>query len=98
MLSFHTRDIHGRHKLHLRNYTPQFHNTESVALIAFCVIVLHFFGCLSFTGSDNERLVLTICTKQTNQNPSLHSCDYTDTNMLLFNIVKAAGKMTENYL
>lgn len=60
--------IRRRHKLHLRNYTPQFHNTESVALIAFSVIGLPFFffpslGCLSFTGRDNERLALTICTE-----------------------------------
>lgn len=71
MASSHIRGIHTSHKLHLRNYTPRFHNTESVALIAFCVIVLPFFGCLSFTGRDNERLVLTICNKQTNQNESL---------------------------
>lgn len=58
----HIRDIHNRHKLHLRNYTPQFHNTESVELIGFCVIALTLFGCLSFTGRDNERFVLTICT------------------------------------
>lgn len=49
------------------NYTPQFHNTKSVALIAFCVIGLPVFGCLSYTGRDNERLVLTICTEQTDQ-------------------------------
>ena len=60
--------IRRRHKLHLRNYTPQFHNTESVSLIAFSVIGLPSFfffslGCLSFTGRDNERLALTICTE-----------------------------------
>lgn len=82
MASSHIPDIHSRHKLHLRNYTPQFHNTESVALIAFCVIVLPFFGCHSFTGSDNERLVLTICTEQTDQNHNLNSSDYTGTSML----------------
>lgn len=65
-----------------RNYTPQIHNTESVALIAFCVIGLPVFGCLSFTGRDNERLVLTICTKQTNQDQSLRS--------------SAAGRKAEN--
>lgn len=79
MASSHIRDIHSRHQLHLRNYTPQFHNTASVALIASCVIVLPFLGCLSSTRRDNERLVLTICTKQTNQNQNLHSSDYTGT-------------------
>lgn len=52
MASSHIRGIHRRHKLHLRNYTPQFHNTESVALIAFCVIGLPFFGRLSFNGGE----------------------------------------------
>lgn len=70
MASSHRRGVHSRHKLHLRNYSPQFHNTESVALIAFCVIGLAVIGCLCFTGRDNERLVLTICTKQANQNQS----------------------------
>ncbi len=92
MASSHIRGVHSCHKLHLRNYTPQFHNTECVALIAFCVIGLPFFGCLSLTGRDNERLVLTICTEHTNQNQSLHCSDYTDTNMLPFNIVKQQEK------
>lgn len=71
MASSHIRHIHSLCKLHLCNYNPQFHNTESVALIAFCVIVLPFFGCLSFTERDNGNFVLTICTKQTIQNHSI---------------------------
>lgn len=70
MAPSHRRAVHTRHELHLRNYTPQFHNTESMALIAFCVIGLAVIGCLCFTGRDNERLVLTICTEQADQNQS----------------------------
>lgn len=64
-------DIYSRHKLHLRNYTSQFNNAESMALIASCVIVLHFSWCLSLSGRDNKRLAVSICTRQTSQNQTL---------------------------
>lgn len=76
MASCYIQDIHSLRKHHLCNYTPQFHNTESVALIAFCEIVLPFFGCLSFPGRDNGNVVLTVSTKQTIQSHSIFLWSY----------------------